>query len=300
MRKIRFMIIVTLLGTAAFLGGCGDDETITNTVYVTDTLTITDTLFEPALPLISGYVFVDPDLYMYADIYSPGPLEPIIDSVFVADSQALVGLWTSISIIEPVGFAVYNNLDDTRLSAGDTAEVAVYSGNAQSSASVKLLNFTEDSVMIVSPAGGDTSDAGAAFTVVWQQIEHADWYGLSLEYEWEIDQQAFIQTFIGSTTDTQFVMDGALALYNGDYDIAIVPVSGPDPEATEGNVTGEAVTGNLYSLASASSLKIIIGDGLSQAPLTTSGADLGTFESLRELVEMLRGELTDPQVRKLQ
>lgn len=109
MKRIPVLILIGLLGAAFLFGGCGEDKTVTNTVYVTDTLTITDTLTETPPAHISGYVFVDPELYMYADIYSYGPLEPIIDSVIVADSQAVVGLWTSISVIELVGFAVYDN-----------------------------------------------------------------------------------------------------------------------------------------------------------------------------------------------
>jgi len=299
MKRIPVLILIGLLGAAFLFGGCGEDKTVTNTVYVTDTLTITDTLTETPPAHISGYVFVDPDLYMYADIYSYGPLEPIIDSVIVADSQAVVGLWTSISVIEPVGFAVYDNANDTRLVAGDTAEIKVHSGTTQSSASVKLLNFTDDSPVIVAPVDGDSSNAGAAFTIVWEPVEFADWYGLSLGYTWEIESSQYIQMFIGSTPDTQFVIDGSLAPYNGSYDIRVVPVSGPDPEATEGNMAGKAVIGNIYSLASADSVQVIIGAGLSAAPIATGGNDIKSVDQIRELIEMLNGEKSNPQVRKL-
>ncbi len=299
MRRITFLIFVGLLGTAVLFGGCGDDETITNTVYVTDTLTITDTLLGTQLPHISGYVFVDPFLYMYADIYSSGPLEPTIDSVIVADSQAIVGLWTSISVIEPAGFAVYDNVDDTRLVAGDTAEMRIYSGTSQSSASVKLLNFTEDSTVIIAPADGDSSNAGAAFTIIWESVPHADWYGLSLQYVWDIDLLRYTQMFIGSTPDTQFVIDGSMTLYNGSYDISVVPVSGPDPESTEGNMTGNAVIGTVYSLAGAAARQTIIGDGLSEAPLATGGSNMKSVDQIRELIETLNGEISNPQVRRL-
>ena len=299
MKRIPVLILIGLLGAAFLFGGCGEDKTVTNTVYVTDTLTITDTLTETPPAHISGYVFVDPDLYMYADIYSYGPLEPIIDSVIVADSQAVVGLWTSISVIEPVGFAVYDNANDTRLVAGDTAEIKVHSGTTQSSASVKLLNFTDDSPVIVAPVDGDSSNAGAAFTIVWEPVEFADWYGLSLGYTWEIESSQYIQMFIGSTPDTQFVIDGSLAPYNGLYDIRVVPVSGPDPEATEGNMAGDAVIGNIYSLAAADSVQIIIGDGLSTAPAAADGNGIGSVDQIKELIEMLNGEKSNPQVRKL-
>ena len=299
MRKIPVLILIALVSAVVFLGGCGDDKTITNTVYVTDTLTVTDTLMGPQLPHITGYVFVDPDLYMYADIYSAGPLEPTIDSVIVADSQAIVGLWTSISVIEPVGYAVYDNDSDTRLVAGDTAAISVYSGTTQSSVSVKLLNFTEDSTVIIAPADGDSSNAGAAITIIWESVPNADWYGLSLQYIWDIDTQRFTQMLIGSTVDTQFVLDGSLTLYNGSYDIAVVPVSGPDPESTQGNMTGDAVVGTIYSLAGAASRQTIIGDGLSEAPLADDGIDMKSIDRAKELVEMLNGEISNPQVRKL-
>lgn len=299
MKRIPALMIIGLLGAAFLFDGCGEDKTVTNTVYVTDTLTITDTLTETPPAHISGYVFVDPSLYMYADIYSYGPLEPAIDSVLVADSQAVVGLWTSISVIEPVGFAVYDNADDTRLTSGDTAEIRIYSGIIQSSASVKLLNFTDDSPVIIAPAEGDSSDAGAAITIIWESIEYADWYGLSLEYNWEIDTLRYIQMFIGSTPDTQFTIDGSMTLYNGSYDIVVVPVSGPDPESTEGNMAGKAVIGTIYSPAKASSRQTIIGTGLSAAPAAADGNGIGSVDQVRALIEMLNGEKSNPQVRKL-
>jgi hypothetical protein len=301
MRRILILLLTGLLSAVIFLTGCSDDkETITNTVYVTDTLTVTDTFIDTPPAHMTGYMFVDPDLYMYADIYSPGPLEPVIDSVFVADSLALSGLWTSISVLEPVGFAVYDNVaDSNRFSSGDIAEIRVYGGSAQSAVAVKLLNFTEDSVVIVAPAEGASIDTAAVLTVIWQGVESADWYGLSLQYTWAIDAEVYTQSFIASTPDTQFIIDSSLTPFHGEYEIVVVPVCGPIPESVEGNISGNAVAGTIYSLARGVSRLTTIGDGLPPANIAAASENRDALDLGRELVEILTGERSSPGVRKL-
>jgi hypothetical protein len=298
MRKLIPLMLVALPLMLLLAIGCGDDTTTTiteyDTVTVTDTLAVTDTLIEPVPIVAKGSVRLLPlaglrtsgpkasvvsdeptgDAYpnFVADLYGAEPIEPYMDSAFIDGSLCDFITQYYWTYGDPYAYVRYSNrADNLRYGSGDTATIEFYAYGEVSTAEVKLLDAVEDMVVLVDAVIPDTVDIGSSLTAVWNDVPNADWYGLQIEYKHGGTGTVVSHYTYDYTYDTTYTIPGAETSYDGYFRVRIVSSTGPVRDAMEGNITGGAVTGTIYSHTESTLSLTYVGTGTPAIPPPAKG-----------------------------
>ena len=284
MRKLVPLLLVALPLMLIFAVGCGDDETITITEYDTVTVTVTDTLIEPVPIIAKGSMRLLPveglrtsspkasgtsdeptgDAYpsFVADLYAAEPIEPQMDSALLDGSVCEFITQSYFTYGDPYAYVRYSNIADSlRYGSGDTVTIEFYAYGEVSTARVKLLDNVEDAVVMVDAVIPDTVDIDSSFTVVWNDVPNADWYGMQIQYRHGGTGEVVTHTSYEYTYDTTYTIPGAETQYDGYVRIYVVASTGPVRDAAAGNIIGDAVAGTIYSYTQSTLSLTYVGTG---------------------------------------
>ncbi len=254
---IGFIFLSLLLAV-----GCGDDTECPNcptdvdTVTITETLTdtLTDTLEVPQefLAWVDAHIQLGPEFCIEGYVYANAGANPFIDSLTVGDSV--------IRDIEADYFwhesDPYFNIDECedgsepQYVSGDVGVVRIYGSGLSSECQLVLLDYYDDWAEIIIPDDGDTTIDynGVGFTCYWTPIEHAEWYGVELNYRLDSSGVRIYRDIYTYTYDTSYTVADTIDGFRVDYVyLYALPTTGPDPETGFSNWTGELATGKLYS-----------------------------------------------------
>lgn len=277
MRKLIPLLLVALPLMLIVAIGCGDDETTTITQY--DTVTVTDTLIEPVPILANGYallVATEPSEEVHpvflVNLYGTEPIQPIVDSVIVADSACEVNITAYGTYGDPYALASYRNIGDTlRFVSGDTIDFSFYAYDMVSTGQVTLLDNVADTAVLVDAVIPDTVDIDSSFTVVWNDVPNADWYGMQIQYRHGGTGEVVTHTSYEYTYDTTYTIPGAETQYDGYVRIYVVASTGPVHDAAAGNIIGDAVAGTIYSYTKSIKSVTYVGTGTPAIPPPAKG-----------------------------
>jgi hypothetical protein len=164
-----------------------------------------------------------------------------------------------------------NRSDSLRYGSGDTVIIEFYAYGQVSTARVKVLDDVEDAVVMVEAVIPDTVAIDAGFTVVWNDVPNADWYGIQIEYRHGGTGQILYHYTYAYTYDTTYTIAGAETQYDGFLKVRVVSSTGPVRDAATGNITGGALTGTIYSYTEDAESLTYVGTGVPAIPPPAKG-----------------------------
>jgi hypothetical protein len=255
--KQWFMVLVSLILLSFIVVGCGDDDTKECPTCPSSQDDVTPKGF------VTGTIYLDPETYIYDMwIFGYGAIPPNIDSMKVGDSL-LVGedffdyektddyhdnYWT-VDFDEDGSNYMYHN--------GDAATIMFYGNGLNSTCHVKILNPDTAEIHIISPlTNADTVSSTDSATVVWNKSDGADYYSIWLECTIGQGYDEYDRYYY--TLDTSFrVTPEMLPDSLRSFYVNVTPFTGPDPRTGASNITGDYLTGKVYSFGYSDYVQII-------------------------------------------
>ncbi|HOD66374.1 MAG TPA: hypothetical protein PKM94_06740 [candidate division Zixibacteria bacterium] len=239
----RVLIVLSALAVFLLLPlGCSDDESCADC---------------PATPagFVDGSITVNPQAIVNAVIYGYGGIVPSIDSIRLGDSL----------MTRPTDYNWFQDAPGRRhwqigfsesaggsflYSSGDVARLEIWGPGRQAVCDVVMLDPRDSEAQIISPVPGeDTVAPGESVTIVWQRIEHAQFYALMLTFfnrANAVTRQSLVTDW---TADTSYTVRPVL--YPDSLQLISVELSGftgPNPSVGS-NFSGGWLTGRLISFS---------------------------------------------------
>jgi hypothetical protein len=205
----------------------------------------------------NGTFYLNPEAYMeYFYIYGFGAVPPNIDSVKIGDSLVNVDdIFYSYNADYADGYwEIYfdedGNASTYMYDHGDTAVVVVYGEGLSSTCRLIILNALTAEANITSPAyDADTITAADSDTIYWNEVEHADYYAILLEFRDYANGSIDWYYRFDYSLDTSFIVTPEMYPDSLNYFyVDVTPFTGPDPRTGQTNWTGNLLGGKLYSL----------------------------------------------------
>jgi len=245
--KQWLLVLASLLLLSFFMVGCSDDDEDCPACPSTE---------DEVTPkgFVTGSVYLIPEAYFeYIYIYGYGAIPPNIDSMKVGDSLLFGDDFFDYNYDEDYHdnyWTVYFDEDggSYMYEHGDMATVMFYGNGMSSTCTFKILDADSAEANIVSPLhDGDTlsSDADSS-TIIWDRAYDADYYSIWLEfccgYGYDYTNKYYY------TTDTTFKLTSAMLPDSLRYVyVMVTPFTGPNPQTGASNITGDYLTGKIYS-----------------------------------------------------
>lgn len=237
----KLLILLTVL-SLIFVIGCSDDEDC-------------PTCNEAVVPqgFVHGSVYLDPEAYideMMVIGYNAIPVN--LDSAKLGDSllygddafdydydEEYHENWWTVYFDEDGSEYMYEH--------GDVATMTFYGEGMSSTAQFVILDADSAEVSIISPAyNEDTLATATDVTVTWGTSPDAEYY--SVWIEWVVGDDWTDLYHYDYTADTTFTITADMFPDSVRYFyVDITPFTGPDPTKDVGNVTGNFLTGKVYS-----------------------------------------------------
>jgi hypothetical protein len=245
--KQWLMVLVSLVLLSFIVVGCGDDETKDCPTCPTSQDEVTPKGF------VVGSIYLAPETYIYDMwIFGYGAIPPNIDSMKVGDSLLYGEDYFDYSYIREYHdnfWTVDFDEDGTgyMYQHGDMATMMFYGNGMSSSCTVKILNADSAEVSISSPAyDDDTLTSTDSVTVTWDKSYDADYYSVFVEFCCGQNYDYIYKYYY--TLDTTFMVTPDMAPDSLRYlYVNITPFTGPDPRTGESNITGDYLTGKVFS-----------------------------------------------------
>jgi hypothetical protein len=155
---------------------------------------------------------------------------------------------------------------------GDLATVRIWGEGRSAACQLKVLSPSAAEPTITAPGMyEDTIAVGAADTVYWNDVEHADYYSVLVAFF--VSQNGVTSTFFhfDYALDTSFVVTGAMhpdSVHS--FDVVITPFTGPDPRLGTTNWTGDFLAGVLYSYGLNDYVRIVMERPFTAPPIGLS------------------------------
>ncbi|MBN2226267.1 MAG: hypothetical protein JW763_02770 [candidate division Zixibacteria bacterium] len=259
MRYMKYLsMAILLLATVAVNIGCSDD----------------DEVVAPPAPVayINGTIDVRPECVMETFVSGHGGRNPYLDSAKVGDSLCHIIYDYARGYGDPVYWTLlYEDSDEPMYAPGDYATIRFYSRWGASSAIVSLLDPAASALEVISPQDDTVYSQGDPITIVWHQVEFAEWYGIYCRYLIDTGSGSYADADYVYSRDTTFTFAGDHFNYQLSHaDIFLIAVTGPDPAGTAGNVTGDYATGRINSYGIMDELTVN-GENVTKNGMTPTG-----------------------------
>ncbi len=253
MKKIILTISLVVIALLIF-AGCSDDDDCTTCPEMTQRA-----IMMGWMDLDEGY------LGFWGYIVGVTGAIPDVDSVRVDGNLAEmetgygeggVGIWVQW---EESGY----DKSGAEYVSGDTVYVEIFTPYGKCECREKVLDDYYDDPVVLDWAVNypyDTVAINTAITVEWEPIEHADWYGVELEYDYYTGGVYDERITVFYTTNESFTIAASDVEYDGRYYIRIRPCTGPYPDADNGNIIGGVIEGSIGS-STYESFRIYVGTG---------------------------------------
>lgn len=232
MKNYTIMIGIVILALV-LAAGCGDDDKCPVCPEYTQTAVVLGNMY-----LNAGILSVG------GDVIGINGFKPELDSIKINDT--LIPLGASMMGTDVIHFQMYQLA--SVLSGGDTVAAYFYAPTGTSTAKVKLLDFSTDAVNLISPSPGQNFALQTDVDMEWDDIANADWFQVRLDYRF-LDSSGVEDTvqFESIQTDTIYTVPGNMLVYNGNLILRLAAGTGHRPDASQGNVSGPAIKGNMSS-----------------------------------------------------
>jgi len=224
--------------------------------------------------LVIGDVFLRPYLDFSCSFHTVDGNAPDVNHVIFADSLCeIIKAYYFVYGNNYSYHAVYfNTADSNRYISGDTALVTFYEGPVDdmtiTNVAVKLLDIDNDKPVFLIPEGDTTIDRGDSLNIVWQKVENADWYGVSIYYSWDSLMYHLSYVNFDATADTFYTINTDTLANDISINFHIMAVTGPLPGSNTVNVNGKRLYGSLYSSTNTDDyIRITVGDPIPLAKL---------------------------------
>lgn len=240
MKKLLILLTCCVL---IFVVGCSDDDCPTCNETITPQ------------GLVHGSVYLDPEAYIdYMMVIGYNAIPPNIDSAKLGDSLMYGDDFFDYNYDEEyhenwweISFDEDGNSSNYMWEHGDTATMTFYGEGMTSTAKFVILDADSAEVTIISPEYlEDTVDAPTNVTITWGKSPDAEYYSIWVEWivgnDWN---DIYHYTYTADTTFTvtaDMYPDSVRYFY-----VDVTPFTGPDPTKDVGNVTGNFLTGKVYS-----------------------------------------------------
>ncbi len=237
MRKTLILAMIFIAIGPFLVMGCSDNDD-GNTVVSSDS----------TLAYIDGAAGFDQKAFLHMTIYPEGGAVPQITEVRFGDSLCEVAKVNNTGIADPM-FAVDFNEDASSSMYSDGAQAyVIVSGNGKTSECFLRLLGPANQATISSPSGDTAVLAGSDILIDWNDVDSTDWYAIRKTKVWDSSSVTV------TTTQYLYSFVSELQIPNTEvtpvvhfFDVQVVPVTGPSPENTTGNWTGNFAHGKLYS-----------------------------------------------------
>lgn len=248
MRRTLILIMIFIAIGPFLVMGCSDNDD-SNTVVSSDDATV----------YIDGVAGFDQRSFLQMTIYPRGGTVPQIERVQFGDSVCDVVKVNNTGIADPM-FVVDFGEDATpsMYSDGAQAHVIVSGGGKSSECFLRLLGPAEKAT-ISAPSGDTAVLTGSDIRVDWNDVDSTDWYAIKKTKVWDSSSVTMTTTQYLFTYVSEFQIPSTeVTSVVHFFDIQVVPVTGPSPEHTTGNWTGNLAHGKLYSYGLDDQVRIAI------------------------------------------
>ncbi len=283
MRKNWFLILAMIILAALFIVGCGDDDD--------------DNVAAPTVPATFThgeiYTYDDNGLYFYIYTYVYGGANPGIDSILVDTMKADIDNSYYWNIADPYWYSQYYENDEfSTYASGDTVTVKMYGAGRSSTCNISLLDYDDDEANIITPDYGTYVDTGATVEIVWNKIDNAEYYALSIESRYDSSGTMLYDYDYAFTHDTTYTLPAQYTDTTIDYFyFYVLPTCGPNPESYTGNWTGTFTVGILYSYGDYDYTRVYVSSDppLMKAASTSKEDDVAPNKTPREIIQGVYG-----------
>ncbi len=243
MRKNFWLFSLIAIMAVGLMVGCSDDDSPTSTI---------DRIYAG---FVTGSIYLEPNVYM-GDlvIHGYGAVAPNLDSVRVGDSLLVGDSYLDYDYDEDYHdtyWEIYFNEDGSTATYmydhGDTANISIYGPGGMATTSLVILDADSASANITSPVhNADTITYGDSEMIYWNKVDMVDYYAIMLGFDEASSNSNYL---FYATTDTMFTVTPEM--YSDSLSrfwISVVPFNGPDPATGASNVSGDWLTGKIYSM----------------------------------------------------
>ena len=238
----KLLLISSLVAVLMLLAaGCSDDdECPTCPQFVQKALMMAE---------IETY---DGEIQMWGSIFGLNGRLPDIDSVKLegmdVEMHAAMDAGASYYYLQYNAGGEFSKPSDW--ASGDTVLVEVFTPDGKCESRCTLLDSEEDEPEIIGWSSNypyDTVEVNTSITIDWHPIDGADYYYLSVNYEYDSAGTYEHTSHWVEIHDTTYTIPASDLDYNGRLYMDLGPVSGPSMTSSAGNITGGFVKGWVVS-----------------------------------------------------